>query len=171
MEFFQYRFNMPQASFGTPDSALHSIRRAAIVPFFNKRKVIGHGPYIQSVADRISYRLSTEYAGTDKVLDLVHMWGSMTSDVIAEIVFARPKNFIDKPDFKSDFTVSLNDMVYTAPLTTHFGWVLTIMNAFPNWLAKICFPGFKTVIEFREASSPSLIIGIETLHSKADLYL
>lgn len=153
MEFWTYRFNMPLATFGTADSATHRIRRAAIAPFFARNKIREHNRYIQSVVDRISHRLVTEYSGTTKVLDLVHMWGSMTSDVISEIVFARPKHYVDYPNFKSDFTVALSDMVFTSHIMTHFGFILTIMNSLPNWFVKLTVAPVKSVIEFREVGA------------------
>jgi cytochrome P450 len=152
MDFFSYRFNMPLATFGTAESDKHKMRRAAIAPFFNRNKIRGHNAYIQRVADRISYRLKTEYAGTGKVVDLVHMWGAMTSDVICELVFARPKHYVDAVDFKSDFTTALCDMVFTTHVMTHFGFILTVMNALPNWFVKKAVPAMKSVIEFREVS-------------------
>jgi cytochrome P450 len=150
MDFFSHRFNMPLATFGTAESDKHKIRRAAIAPFFNRNRIRGHNDYIQRVADRISHRLVTEYAGTSKVVDLVQMWGAMTSDVISEIVFARPKGYVEYKDFRSDFTNSLNDMVFTSHIMTHFGFILTIMNALPNWFVKLAVPAIKSVIEFRE---------------------
>jgi hypothetical protein len=153
MDFWTYRFNMPLATFGTADSDKHKIRRAAIAPFFARNKIREQNSYIQKVVDRISHRLATEYAGTAKVVDLVHMWGSMTSDVIAEVVFARPRHYVDYPDFKSDFTVALSDMVFSAHIMTHFGFILTIMNSLPNWFVKLTVPPIKSVVEFREVRS------------------
>lgn len=148
--FFQYRFNMPHATFSTADAESHRIRRAAIAPFFSKNKVREQNQLIQNMADRISHRLATEWAGTSRVIDLMEMWGCMTSDVITELVFARPKHFVDTPNLKSEFSNSLSDMVYTAHYMTHFGWLLAVMNALPNWFVKLTAPPFRSVIEFRE---------------------
>lgn len=148
--FFQYRFNMPHATFSTADSESHRIRRAAIAPFFSKNKVRDQNRLIQNVVDRISQRLSAEWSGTARVIDLMEMWGCMTSDVITELVFARPKNFVNSPGLKSEFSNSLSDMVYTTHYMTHFGWLLTVMNTLPNWFVKITAPPFRSVIEFRE---------------------
>ncbi|KAK0702403.1 cytochrome P450 [Lasiosphaeris hirsuta] len=148
--FFQYRFNMPHATFSTADADSHRIRRAAIAPFFSKNKVRDQNRLIQNVVDRISYRLATEWSGTARVIDLMEMWGCMTSDVITELVFARPKHFVESAGLKSEFSNSLSDMVYTTHYMTHFGWLLTVMNALPNWFVKIAAPPFRSVIEFRE---------------------
>ena len=152
MTHFQFRFNVPLATFSTADSDEHRMRRAAISPFFSRGRVRGQNTQIQSLADGISRRLATEYAGTGKILNLAHMWSCYTSDAIMDIVFARPKNFHLYPDFRSPFTLALESMSQYAHLTLHFGWILTIMNLFPHRLAKLLFPPFRPVIEFREAS-------------------
>jgi hypothetical protein len=132
---------------------VHRIRRAAIAPFYNRNRVREYGPYIQSVADRISYRLATEYVGTGKVVNLMHLFGSMTSDVIMDLAFARPMHFADAPDFISDFNVATTDLMFTAHVLTHFGFILTAMNMLPNWFVKVAIKPIKSVIEFREVST------------------
>ncbi|KAI0842641.1 hypothetical protein F5Y06DRAFT_292575 [Hypoxylon sp. FL0890] len=92
---------MPLTSFATAGSEKHRERRAAIASFFNRSRIRDYSHYIQTMVDRISHRLSSEYAGTEKVLNLLDMWGSMASDVIMEFCFARPKDHIDAPEFKS----------------------------------------------------------------------
>jgi hypothetical protein len=155
--FFQYRFNMPHATFSTADSEQHRRRRAAIAPFFSKNKVREQNGLIQDVVNRVSYRLSTEYSGTTKVLNLMQMWGCITSDVITELVFARPKNFVDSPGLRSEFSNSLSDMVYTTHWMTHFDWLRVIMNALPNWFVKAVAKPFKSVIEYREVRFSQLL--------------
>ncbi|KAL2069918.1 hypothetical protein VTL71DRAFT_14597 [Oculimacula yallundae] len=150
MEHFQYRFNVPLATFSTSDSDEHRIRRAAISPFFSKGRVRGQNAQIQGLADRISHRLSTEYSGKGKVLDIADMWGCFTADAIMDIVFARPKHFSQYPDFKSPFTAAIRNMSVWSHATLHFGWILTIMNHIPNSVAKILFPPFKPILEFQE---------------------
>lgn len=150
MVHFQNRFNVPLATFSTADSDEHRIRRAAISPFFSKSRVREQNAKIQALASQISYRLSTEYAGTSKVLDIANMWGCFTADAIMDIVFARPKNFSRYPDFKSPFTLAIRNMSTWAHVTLHFGWILKIMNCMPDQVAKLFFPPFKPIIEFRE---------------------
>ncbi|KAL2881424.1 hypothetical protein SGCOL_002989 [Colletotrichum sp. CLE4] len=152
MEHFQYRFNVPTATFSTSKSDEHRIRRAAISPFFAKSRLRGRNAQIQELADTICDRLRDEWAGKDKVLDIADMWSCYTADAIMDIVFARPKNFCRYPDFKSPFTLAIRNMSEYAHITLHFGWILSLMNLFPNKLAKALFPPFKPIIEFTEAS-------------------
>ncbi|RFU25350.1 hypothetical protein B7463_g10983, partial [Scytalidium lignicola] len=150
MTHFQFRFNVPAATFSTADSEEHRVRRAAISPFFSKARIRGRAYQIQSIVDGISHRLSTEYAGKGKVLNIENMWGCYTADVIMDIVFARPKYFSRYPDFASPFTLALRQMAVWSHITLHFGWILTLMNCIPNAVTKILFPPFKPVIEFQE---------------------
>ncbi|KAJ5956777.1 cytochrome p450 protein [Penicillium viridicatum] len=150
MEHFQHRFNVPLATFSTSDSDEHRIRRAAINPFFSKSRVRSQNERIQQLASAISQRLTTEYAGQNKPLDVANMWGCFTADVIMDIVFAHPKNFSRYPDFESPFTLAIRNMATWAHVTLHFGWILTIMNQIPDRVAKALFPPFRPIIEFRE---------------------
>ncbi|KAI1372942.1 cytochrome P450 [Hypoxylon crocopeplum] len=161
MEFFSYRFNAALSAFATADSKKHRQRRAAVAPFFNRNRIREQGHYMQDVADRISLRLSTEYGG--KVVDLLHMWGSMASDIIMEVVFARPKHYVDAPDFRSDFTVALQDLAFTAHIMTHFGFILSFMNTFLNWLVKATVPSMKSIIEYREEMERQIV---DTMHGR-----
>lgn len=154
MEHFQHRFNVPLATFSTSDSDEHRIRRAAISPFFSKSRVRTQNERIQQLASAISHRLTTEYAGQNKPLDVANMWGCYTADVIMDIVFARPKHFSRYPDFESPFTLAIRNMSTWAHVTLHFGWILTIMNQFPDGVAKALFPPFRPIIEFKEVSRP-----------------
>ncbi|OTA70497.1 cytochrome P450 [Hypoxylon sp. EC38] len=150
MPFFSYRFNMPLAVFATAKSEKHRERRAAIAPFFNRSRIRDYGGYVHTIVDRVSNRLSTEYAGTEKVLNLLDMWGSMASDVVMEFCFARPKHHVDAPEFKSEFTTAHQGMVFSSHIMTHFGFILTFMNALPNWLVKATVAPIKSVIEYQE---------------------
>ena len=161
MEHFQHRFNVPLATFSTSDSDEHRIRRAAIGPFFSKSRVRSQNERIQQLASAISQRLTTEYAGQNKPLDMGNMWGCFTADVIMDIVFARPKNFSRYPDFESPFTLALRNMATWAHVTLHFGWILTIMNQVPDQVAKALFPPFRPIIEFREVSRTAMSYAVK----------
>ncbi|KAI9840233.1 MAG: hypothetical protein M1837_001816 [Sclerophora amabilis] len=149
MKVFQHRFNMGYSTFPTPESPIHKGRRAALAPFFAKRKILGHGPFMQSQMDRICERISDEYAGKDRVLVLNDVFGCLTSDVITNLAFAKSHNFIERPNFQSAFGSAIKDMVYTAHWATQFGWIIPMMNAMPDSVVGYFSPIFKTVLEFR----------------------
>lgn len=150
MTHFQYRFNVPLATFSTADAAEHRVRRAAINPFFSIGRIRERNGQIQALMDGISRRLSTEFAGTGTVVSVADMWSCYTTDAIMDVVFARPKRLYTYPGFKSPLTVALKQMAEWAHVTLHFGWLLTIMNCLPNGLVKRLFPPFRPIVEFRE---------------------
>ncbi|CAH0042558.1 unnamed protein product, partial [Clonostachys rhizophaga] len=150
MQYFSDRLNMPLSSFATAGSDLHKTRRAAIAPFFSKQRVSAYNHLIQDIVDHLSHRLSTEYTGISKVLNLGQMWGAMTSDIITDVVFARPMGYINCPDFDSQFTTAVCDMLFTSHIRAHFPIFLTVMNTLPSWLVKILAPAVKPVIEYEE---------------------
>ena len=152
LESYSSRFDMDLSAFSTADAEKHRIRRAAISPFFAMNKIRSHNGLIQGVIDHISHRLSTEYAGTNKVLGVREMWGCMVSDVITELAFARRKNFADAPNLHAWFTDSLSGMLHLTHWMTHMHWVITLMNSLPNWLVKWTTPELAAIIEYREVT-------------------
>lgn len=148
----QHRFNMGYSAFATPENDIHKRRRMAIAPFFAKRKILTYGPFIQGRIDRICERIRDEYAGKHRVLVLGDVFGSLTSDVITNLAFAKSYSFIEMPNFQSELGTAIKDMVYTTHWTTQFPWLVPMMNAIPNSVVGFLPPIFKTVLEFRGVS-------------------
>lgn len=147
---WQDRFNMGHATFSTPEHHLHKRRRTAIAPFFAKRKVqTSYVPIIQAEMDRICARLSSDYAGKSRVLVLNDMFGSFASDIITKLAFAKSYDFIEAPDFRSDLSNGVKNMVETAHMTTQFPFLVSLMNAFPDWVVCKGFPIMEPVLKFR----------------------
>jgi hypothetical protein len=146
---FQYRFNVLLKTFSTSHSDKHRIRRAVINLFFSKIRFVKQNAQIKWFSSRISCRLSTEYAGTCKVLDVADMCGFYMVDVTMNIVSARSKNFSAYPNFQSPFPLAICNMSTWAHATLHFDWIITIKKWLQNRLVKILFSSFKHIIEFR----------------------
>lgn len=70
----KYRATAPTGIFSTPEHDLHRMRRAALAPYFSKRRVRAYVPYLRDILDKLCYRLKHEYAGKDKILNLGDMW-------------------------------------------------------------------------------------------------
>ncbi|KAI1389444.1 cytochrome P450 [Hypoxylon trugodes] len=147
LPFLTNTFDKPLTSFATNNSVKHRQRRSAFAPFFSRAKIRERDDLIKSVMNRISHRLSTEYAGTGKVFNILHVWASLSTDVIMEIAFCQSTQHVDSPDFKSDFTVAT---VFSTHVITHFKFITTFINLLPKWLAKIAVPSLETVIRLEE---------------------
>ena len=155
LKFFENRFNMPQATFATADFHLHKPRRAALAPFFSTRRIQGHGPFIQSLVDKISGRLTQEYVGENKPLVLNDVYGCLSGDVITNLAFARSYNLIGTEKWESPFTIAVNNLICTSHWMTHFEWIIPTMNCIPDKVLMALSSKFKPIIEFRRASCPA----------------
>lgn len=149
---FQNRFNMPMATFMTANAESHKIRRNALAPFFSTNKIRAHNPFMQSLVDKISQRLATEYAGKGKVLILNDVFGCLSGDVITNLAFARSYHLIESETWESPFTNAVNNMVHTTHWTAQFEWVLPIMNVIPDKIVGTLVPIFQPIIQFRQVS-------------------
>lgn len=146
---FQHRFSIPEATFSTVKAEEHKIRRSALAPFFSKAKVRSQAASVQALMNRISEKLSREYAGENKPVNIQDVWSSLSADAIMDIVFAKSMNLYDYPDFRSPFTTAVNSVAVYCHITLHFGFLLSIINNLPDWLAMRVFPPFIPVIQFR----------------------
>jgi hypothetical protein len=149
-EKFRYRFSVPEATVQTGLAEVHRRRRAAIAPCFSKARIKSRNDDLQAIVDRISQRLTTEFAGTGKAINVNFMWGAMASDIITEIAFARPTDFSSAPDFISPFAQAIAQAVGAAHVMTHFGLLVTALNSIPDAVLAILVPSFKPVIKFRK---------------------
>lgn len=100
----EHRFNNSMSSFATAEHRLHRVRRAALNPFFSRRRIAQWSPHIQRHMDRLADRVRAEYAGTDNILNMNNMWGAFTSDIVVSYCLEKPYDFIMKPDFRADFS-------------------------------------------------------------------
>ncbi|KEY64672.1 hypothetical protein S7711_02872 [Stachybotrys chartarum IBT 7711] len=150
MDDFQYRFNIPNATFSTPGAALHRLRRSALNPFFSLGRIRERSPQIQAHFDNISNRLSVEFADTDKIINLADMWACFSTDTVMEIAFARTSRLWSLPDFKSPLVFALQQKSEWTHVTLHFDWILLLISSLPNWLVKRMVAPMKPLLEFRE---------------------
>lgn len=144
----QNRFNAPLATSSTPNHSLHRNRRAALNPFFSKRKISEHVPVVQSRVEHLCDRISNEYAGTSRILVLSDAWGCLTSDTVVGYCFERSYNFLDMPDFKAPFPIAVEALVNAVHYATQFPWISTVMQWIPDSVIAILSPPMKSVISF-----------------------
>jgi hypothetical protein len=149
IEKHKYRFNIPDASFSTVTAEHHRVRRAAIAPFFTKSRIRNLNGNLQEITDRVSHRLSTEYAGTGRVINITNMWSGMIADVVTELAFGRSADYSAAPDFNSPFSVAISNLVYGAHYNTHFRFIIELMNWVPDHVLGVLVPPFKPILEYR----------------------
>ena len=153
------RFGIPGATFSTSSHELHKIRRAAISPFFAKSKVREQTVHIQELMDTISKRLSNEYAGKNRVLNLHDVWRCFAADNIMNLVFGSPLDLHLCPEFRAPFTGAITRVTSWSHVTRYFQFFGVVTESLPYWLSKRLFPPFAPIIAYREVSYPSLFGG------------
>ncbi|KAI4264336.1 MAG: hypothetical protein L6R42_000547 [Xanthoria sp. 1 TBL-2021] len=153
----EHRFNNPTSSFATVKHSTHRNRRAALNPFFSKRKIASHSPTIQRRMIRVCERLAKQYMGTDQVLRLDDMWGCWTSDIIVDYCFERDYHFAEQPRFRAFFTDAMVDLLTPVHFVTQFPWVVKLANMFPESMIKMMQPGMASVIKFNNEMKDQII--------------
>ncbi|RDW74450.1 cytochrome P450 [Aspergillus mulundensis] len=146
----QHRFNAPTAAFSTPQHALHKRRRAAISPFFAKRRIDEQAPMINSHVDVICRRLNEEYASTDKVLCVNELYGSYVTDVIMTYAFNRCPRFLEEEEFISAFGKSIQGLKEFVHWAQQFPFLPRILGIVPPALMGALFPAMRASLVFQE---------------------
>ncbi|KAL8699510.1 MAG: hypothetical protein Q9224_001378 [Gallowayella concinna] len=153
----EHRFNNPKSSFATVKHSTHRNRRAALNPFFSKRKIASHSPAIQRRMIRLCQRLAKHYMGTDQVLRLDDMWGCWTSDIIVDYCFERDYHFAEQPRFRAFFTDAMVDLLDPVHFITQFPWVVKLANMFPESMITSLQPGMATVFQFNNEMKEQIV--------------
>ncbi|KAI9675999.1 MAG: hypothetical protein M1817_000742 [Caeruleum heppii] len=143
-----HRFNSPDSSFSSVKHHVHRQRRAALNPFFSKRKIAERALRIQALMDRLCARLDRDYRGTGTVLHVNDMWGCFTSDSIVEYAFERKYHFIDEPNLRAPFTDAMIDLCEPVHFVTQFPWAFKMMKMLPDSVVETLSPGMVAVNRF-----------------------
>ncbi|ETS73447.1 hypothetical protein PFICI_15052 [Pestalotiopsis fici W106-1] len=149
MERFRYRLNHPDSTLSTTSAEDHKARRAALAPFFSSSRVRSYNGDLQAIMERISHRLATEFAGTDRVIHVTHMWASLTADMIMELAFGHSSRLRDAPDFRSPVPEAMSNIAYLAHYATHFPIIGIMIKFLPDALMNMLAPAARPLLEFR----------------------
>ncbi|KAF3490689.1 putative cytochrome P450 [Arthroderma uncinatum] len=149
---FKYRFGIPEATFSTSLAEQHRERRAALSPFFSKQHIRTLNDKLLEIVERISHRLSTEYAGTGQVISVSDMWSSMTCDVITDLAFNRSANCSAAPEFKSPLSLGMRSLVWTSHWNAHFKFLVDVMDWIPEGILGFLAPPMKPLLDYRIAT-------------------
>ena len=145
----EQQFGSPGSTFSTVGHDLHHRRKAALLPFFSKRKILEQVPNIQSQVDKLCDRLTHEYTGIDKVLNLGDMLSCFTADVITRYAFDRSYNYLDAQDFISPFTASINSFKKFGHYSIQFPWLPKLLAIMPDSLLGIVQPSMISVFRYK----------------------
>ena len=154
--YLKYRFNSAHGVVSTGPTEIHRHRRAAVSPFFTKRKVSEFAPLLQQQTNKLCKRLDQEYRSTEKAVRLEHMFGCFTADTIVLFCFDGAYNWLDAADFRCDFVEAIKDMLTDVHLISQFPWLGPILSLLPDSFIAFLNPTMKTVNEYNEVSLATL---------------
>lgn len=129
----------------TESHELHRIRRGAVAQYFSVSSIRRLKPGVQFQIDKLIARLH-DLKGSDTIINLLDVFGSLTADIISQYGFARAYGFLDDPNFSPSWHKMLMDIAENGHLLKQFGWMLPLMQAMPVWMAKVMFPRMQALI-------------------------
>jgi len=128
-------FGITTSTFGTPSHEIHRNRRNAVAPFFSKQSVYQLEPLVQGIIDKLTSRLES-LRGSGSVINLVHVFAALTSDIIVQYTFAKPYGFIDSPDFALQWHKGMMDVCEIFHTFKQFGWMEPTVRMIPPWIVE-----------------------------------
>ncbi|KAL9044266.1 MAG: hypothetical protein Q9214_002580 [Letrouitia sp. 1 TL-2023] len=125
---------VPTSTLSTAAHDLHRSRRAAISPFFSMQNVRKLQPVIQEKVDILVQRF-IEKGRKGEVINVGHAFSALTNDIIVEYSFATSANRLRAPDFDPSYKKMSHKAVRVAQAMKHFGWIVKLILALPDWMA------------------------------------
>ncbi|KAF2685008.1 cytochrome protein [Lentithecium fluviatile CBS 122367] len=148
-EKLRYRFGVPDAIFSTPDGEQHRSRRQAMAGFFSKQRLRTSQDRVNQLIERVSHRISTEYAGSDRVLDLGDMFSCLAVDIVTELCFRRCTNCTEAPDFKAPLVGVTANTLWISHWNAYFRFLQAWIDWLPVNVVATLLPLVKPVLDLR----------------------
>lgn len=143
------RFGLPDAIFSTARAELHRSRRQTIAGFFSRQRLRDTQSRVNQLNERVSQRLSKEYAGSDRVLDLGEMYSCLAVDIVTEICFRRCTNCTEAPDFKAPLVVTIINNIWLSHWNAHFRFLFAWIERLPGIFIVALAPHIKPILDLR----------------------
>ncbi|KAH7066485.1 cytochrome P450 [Paraphoma chrysanthemicola] len=148
-EKLQHRFGLPGAIFSTPSAELHRLRRSAMAGFFSRQRLRETQNRVNQLVNRISQRVSNEYAGTGRALDIGDMFSCLAVDIVTELCFRRCTNCTEAPEFKAPLVVTIINNIWLSHWNAHFRPLLAWIERLPDFCIVILAPQIKPILDLR----------------------
>ncbi|KAL4782495.1 cytochrome P450 [Aspergillus varians] len=132
---FYGSFGADKSTFTTSSPEVHRVKRAALNPFFSRKKVLDLEGIVHEKAQRLVTRMKKAFKSSDGV-DLHHGFRAISIDVITDYAFDNSYNFLDKEDFGVTFFDDFRDMGPAIWFFQQFPAVQRLALSIPYWLAK-----------------------------------
>ena len=139
--------------FGIPTSVLatvahdhHRLRQKALLPFSSQKSVNLLEPLIQSILDSLCANMERHHRAR-KPINLLYAFSAMSTDVIRQYSFGRSTRDVEKEEFCPQWYDAVMITSELSMLLKQFVWMLPMMAAMPEWIAKKTFKSVYLLIQ------------------------
>ncbi|KAL4776899.1 cytochrome P450 [Aspergillus nidulans var. acristatus] len=132
---FYGAFGADRSVFTAPSPDVHRVKRAALNPFFSRKKVLELEDIVQDKAEKLVGRMKKAFNSTGAI-DLHHGFRAISVDVITDYAFGDSYNFLDRDDFGIDFFNGFRDTGPALWTFQQFPIIQRVAKKMPFWLAE-----------------------------------
>ncbi|OJI96369.1 hypothetical protein ASPVEDRAFT_78143 [Aspergillus versicolor CBS 583.65] len=132
---FYDAFGTKKSVFITSTPEAHRIKRAALNPFFSRKKVLDLEGIVHEKAQKLVARMKKAFESSDGI-DLHHGFRAISIDVITDYAFDNSYNFLDEEDFGVGFFNSIRAIGPALWFFQQFPAIQDLALHIPYWLAK-----------------------------------
>ena len=158
---FYGSFGIDAATFSTSNPDAHRLRRAALNPFFSRRKTLELEEVVQQKARKLVSRMQSAF-DTTRQIELHCGFRAVSVDVITDYALDNSYELLSQPDFGNGFFDLLLWSAVISPFFRQFPVFYRASLAMPVWLAKLVSESLSQLLTYQEVcifpSGPILIL-------------
>ena len=159
--FYRAFSSSPWTSFATPSNEVHRVRRAALNPFFSRKRVLELEDVVQSKVAKLREWMVKAFA-TGKHIDLYNGFRAISVDVITDYAFGKCYDFLEDEDFGASYFTMFRELVSSFWVFQQFPFLQSIAIGMPMWLARLTNKSAAGVMQIQEVLYTSLASAIRT---------
>lgn len=139
---FYHAFGTDKATFTTPSNEAHRVKRAALSPFFSRKRVLELEDVVQAKALKLQARIRSALTRNNDrndggYIDLHHGFRAISVDVITDYAFDNCYGFLDRADFGVEFFNMIRDFGPGFWFFQQFPALQPIAFGLPFWLVRM----------------------------------
>ncbi|KAL8687875.1 MAG: hypothetical protein Q9218_006071 [Villophora microphyllina] len=131
------------------DHDLHRRRRKPLEPFFSRLGVSRLQHMLAEVVEKLAGRINA-LIGTHTVTRLDHVFSAFAGDIIGRICWENEKEFLDDPNFGSDWYNILHMVIRSIPLFAGLPFLVSLANMVPTSIFLWAVPSTREMSEWKQ---------------------
>ncbi|OKL62297.1 hypothetical protein UA08_02301 [Talaromyces atroroseus] len=153
---FYHAFGTDKATFTMASNAAHRVKRAALNPFFSRKRVLELEEVVQQKATKLEARIRSALS-EQGYIDLHHGFRAISVDVITDYAFDNCYSFLDQSDFGVDFFNMIRDFGPGFWFFQQFPVLQPLAFGLPFWLVKMIDGPLKRMMMLHNSSRRQIL--------------